>query len=169
MRAWPTLLLTLLLGTALAATVPSPAAAMGNGGGGMHSHAGMHAHATVRVASRSVFPFISPFIPLTNGVVFPTSFVFHNNSVVFNKRFNRFNRFGFANQSPFFSPGFGWWDSSLPWTVPSYDQQPRIIVVNAASPQPPVAPAEPAKVTVETTPSGVQVVRGPGSRHLSRY
>ena len=162
MRAWPKIVFAPLLALPLTALV-TPAAAgtvqrtvattrttvtMGN----------TVTRTTVRVVTAPIIS-SSSFFPLTNGVLFPTSVAFGN----------QFNRFGTAGS--FFQPAFGGWDTSLfGWAGPYADQsQPPRIIVIAAPRQPPAAPPEPAKITVETTPSGVQVVRGPGSRHLYRY
>ena len=154
MRAWSKLLFVVLLGAPMVATLPPPDAAMAKG------IAVISSSGRVRFVSH---PFVSPFFPLTNGVLFP-------NNVFFRSRFGRSSRF-FAN-SPFFANSFGWpfgWDSSqVGWDVPQTEASPRIIVINAAPPQSAAAPPD-GKITVETTPAGVQVVRGPGSRHLARY
>jgi hypothetical protein len=162
MRAWPKIVSALLLALPLTAMlVPTAEAStkqvVVSTRSTVTKSAGTAMRSSVRVVSIPGMSSLSSFFPLTNGVLFPTGAGFRN----------RFNRFGAFSQ-----PTFGWWDSSLfGWAGPYTDQSqaPRIIVISAAPRQPPAAPPEPAKITVETTPSGVQVVRGPGSRHLYRY
>ena len=176
MRAWPKIAFALLLALPMTALVAPSAEARGKstivgvtrntfitgntvtrstvitGTNGMRSF--------VRIINVPTNSSSSSFFPLTNGVLFPTNIAFGN----------QFNRFGSA--TGFAQSGFGWWDSSLfGWSGPYVDQSqpPRIIVIAAGPRQPPAPPPEAAKITVETTPSGVQVVRGPGSRHLYRY
>jgi hypothetical protein len=57
--------------------------------------------------------------------------------------------------------GWGWGGWSDTYPTPAMPYAPRVIVVRA--PRRPVAEERP---TVEMTPSGVQIVRGPGSRHV---
>lgn len=148
MRAWP----KVLFSAVLLASLPFPTAA----------HSSKHqivisSNGTVRFVSR---PFMSSFFPLTNGVLFP-------NGTFVRSRSGRFGQFGTA-----FPWDFGSWDAGGLGYAP-VDTSPRLVVLNAGTPGPlPALPTRSAvddRPTVETTPSGVQIVRGPGSHHLSRY
>jgi hypothetical protein len=44
---------------------------------------------------------------------------------------------------------------------------PPVVVIDREPPPAPPRPAAEARPSVETTPSGVQIVRGPGSRHVA--
>jgi hypothetical protein len=147
MRAWPKILLSALL----LASLPLPTAA----------HSSKH-QVVISSGGRVRFvshPFMSSFFPLTNGVLFP-------NGTFARSRFGRFGQFGTA-----FPWDFGGWDYGGGYTP--VDTSPRLVVLNAGAPgTPPALPTRSAvddRPTVETTPSGVQIVRGPGSHHLSRY
>ena len=67
-------------------------------------------------------------------------------------------RFGFDAFAPFLSDGF--W---APGDVASAPPPPAVIAVNP--PPPPRRSEVEERPTVEITASGVQIVRGPGSRH----
>jgi hypothetical protein len=162
MRAWPKIASALLLALPLAALLIPPAIAAVQSTVATTRTTVTTGNTVTRTTVRTVtVPTVtsSSFFPLTNGVLFPTNITFGN----------QFS--GFGSTTGFVQPGVGWWDASLfGWSGPYVDQsQPPRIIVIAAPRQPAGPPPEPAKVTVETTPSGVQVVRGPGSRHLYRY
>jgi hypothetical protein len=90
------------------------------------------------------------------------------------RHFNRFDRshaFGIADNG-FFGSGlvgngfFGDAGFGLPaegTTNPAY-----IIVASSGAPMPMSRPVAEERPTVETTASGVAIIRGPGSHHLSR-
>jgi hypothetical protein len=67
-------------------------------------------------------------------------------------------------------PGFGYW-GDIPdyWDwgglPPTYDPAPAAGLVGFPPPRPPVAQDE--RASVETTPQGVTIIRGPGSRHIA--
>ena len=58
----------------------------------------------------------------------------------------------------------GGWGGGFDYGVPATASAPQVVVLQ----QQPPRPAVEAKMTVETTASGVQIVRGPGSRHVMR-
>lgn len=67
------------------------------------------------------------------------------------------------HRTPFFAPGF-FEGSDAPFAA---DPTPGIVVLNAAPPPAPVHAAGDERASVERTPQGVTVVRGPGSRHTA--
>jgi hypothetical protein len=159
----------------------TPAGAREMGGGGGHGgFAGSRAFAGARFG----LSFGTPFAGAQLGH-FRTSFPFgHFRSFFFDSnRFNsdfRFSR-GFNNRGNQFGSfgsgggGVGWSDCFPDGTFPcqgngSAGYDPRYAGGYAGDAQPPDPP--PPRVsryeppTVETTPEGVTIVRGPGSRHL---
>ena len=110
-----------------------------------------------------------------NRIVFGSPFFFAANPF-FSPTFTLSSPF-IAQPLPFGSWQGGWGSGSLaggfgtpvalgevggfPDGAPS--SEPRIIVVAAPFGGPPPRPAEPAHATVEQTPSGVTIIRGPGS------
>jgi hypothetical protein len=101
----------------------------------------------------------------------PTPFFGFNGGFFDNRAFNRGAVVPrrFQNRSEFFGAGLldgfgGAWDSIAP---PPAIVEPTIIMPSAA-PSPPSHAAFDERPTVETTASGVEIVRGPGTRHTSR-
>ena len=104
-------------------------------------------------------PSMTPFFGFNGG--------FFDNGRGFNRGF--FDNQRFRNSSESFAPGLlggflGGWDS---FGQPPVIVEPTIIAPSAA-PSRPSHPAFDERPTVETTASGVQIVRGPGSRHTFR-
>lgn len=195
MRAWPVILVGTALLAALAFPVRDVLAKNGfmsrHGGSsfGMR-HAGS-SFGTRRFANRSRFrvriatrpfvspfvspfasPFVSPFVsPLVPPFVSPlvppfapfgSGFAF-NNGAFFPSRFRGFGLEQTGGFSwPFGGFGGGFVDNPNPSTVVLGNTGPGF------GPAPPSRAASDDRPTVETTPSGVQIVRGPGSRHIFR-
>ena len=159
MRDW--LAIPLAIGVLTIAAVPASA---GHNGG----HGGHHHHGTFRSFSQA-------FSQGSQGDVLP-SFA-STNSLAALQLHARLISNGF--NSEFASQGFtsrgigdlglldsglggwGWGGWSDTYPAPATPYAPPAMVVRA-----PRRPAAEEKMTVETTTSGVQIVRGPGSRHV---
>jgi hypothetical protein len=134
-----------ILGAALALAAPgatargSDAASVGHGPGHAHCHCHAHAHAHI-----VPHPFLIP------------------RELVDARFLHRFDRFDHRRNRGGFVPGWG------PYGGNDLGDTPPQETAEAGAPLPlpfPMPAAEP-RVSVETTPEGVAVVRGPGSHHV---
>ena len=164
MRYWRSI--PLAIGILGLAVVPASA---GHGSG--HAHSG-HVHSGhVHAVQNGIF-----FRSTMTGNVLP-SFASTNSlaalelhqrlvSNAFNSEFIR----GFGTRGTgdlgLLSGGFGWGGGFDTYGAPAIPSAPQVVVLQQP---PPPRPAAEAKMTVETTASGVEIVRGPGSRHVMHW
>ena len=152
MRDW--LAISLAIGVLAIGAVPASA-------GGSSGHRGHHNHGTFRFSQGDVLPSFAS----TNSLA-----ALESHAPLISNGFNsEFTSRGFTSRgtgdlglldSGWGSWGWGGWPDTYPaLTMPSAQ---RVIVVRA-----PRRSAAEERPTVEMTPSGVQIVRGPGSRHVT--
>lgn len=157
-------ILAILVAASLVPLVP-PADAHGGGFSGGGRGAFFHSHGFARFG----FPFNNNAFAFNNGVGFGRAgFPFNNNAFAFN------NGVGFGHRGVGWGSsgfGFGALLGGVPYGVDvagqGSGQAPNVVVVTVPAPTPPARLAD-ERPSIETTPQGVTIIRGPGSMHIAQ-